>query len=452
MKKLIISCVALLLLASCSQSFDADLLVDSPKEDKASFSMNPYYVDYETALQEAINFMSADNKTRAINRTFKVKNHYEFDATRRTRTIYTDSVDVLFHVINFENNAGFALVSADCRTTPIYAYSDSGYINLDDVVENTGFSEFMNGAITRYLSEVSNPDVGMLAKMRIRDFPIVDTTGMVTEIINGFPYLVDSHFETIESQDALLTTCWGQGDPYNYYCPIREINGTDTVRCLAGCVPIAISQILSKYRNPHTLYHYFNTSISYPLHWTLMMQNQLFPAGTRTIGALDVARLAVETGYRAAVHYGYDASWTTTADMTYVFNTLHYECSNLVSFDDSLARVSLGNEYPIFIAACLSGSTDGHAWVIDGFNRIQEIKSYYHTIYPFLLVMEVPTENVITYYHCNWGWDGDANGYYLDTFSVNAPCVSNSVLNFNTNVQMIHSIYKKTNIGPQFPL
>ncbi|MDH6341236.1 hypothetical protein M2480_000386 [Parabacteroides sp. PFB2-12] len=46
---------------------------------------------------------------------------------------------------------------------------------------------------------------------------------------------------------------------------------------------------------------------------------------------------------------------------------------------------------------------DGHAWVIDGFEKYPHNRSY------------------IYYVHCNMGWDGDADGYYLnDVFTTDA--------------------------------
>ena len=43
---------------------------------------------------------------------------------------------------------------------------------------------------------------------------------------------------------------------------------------------------------------------------------------------------------------------------------------------------------------------DGHAWVVDGY--IDEVKNNVHSYY----------------LHCNWGWGGTSNGYYLsDTFN-----------------------------------
>jgi len=38
---------------------------------------------------------------------------------------------------------------------------------------------------------------------------------------------------------------------------------------------------------------------------------------------------------------------------------------------------------------------DGHAWVVDGY--IHSVKGW----------------DIANYLHCNWGWNGDKNGYYL---------------------------------------
>ena len=58
--------------------------------------------------------------------SFKVKNHYVYHANKETRSTGEDSIDVRFHVINFSDDGGFAFVSADDRTTTVYAYSSDG--------------------------------------------------------------------------------------------------------------------------------------------------------------------------------------------------------------------------------------------------------------------------------------------------------------------------------------
>jgi len=147
------------MLVSCSQEDCFENINESCEE---QISPSSFYVDYETALMTALDFIheQESKKSRHI-LCDDVKSHYEISTnnifhlkTRSTKTV-SDTTDVRFHVINFDDNSGFAIVSADSRTTPVYAYSDEGNLNLEDAMENTGFSEFMESAERYYRKEIS---------------------------------------------------------------------------------------------------------------------------------------------------------------------------------------------------------------------------------------------------------------------------------------------------------
>lgn len=114
-----------------------------------------FYVPYETALKHALEAIDNGNTatTRSASPERRVASHYEYVVNKMTRSA-NDGVEVRFHVINFEDNQGFALVSADCRTTPVYAYSETGNIDIDDAIENSGFGDFMAAAEEFYMNEI----------------------------------------------------------------------------------------------------------------------------------------------------------------------------------------------------------------------------------------------------------------------------------------------------------
>lgn len=70
----------------------------------------------------------------------------------------------------------------------------------------------------------------------------------------------------------------------------------------------------------------------------------------------------------------------------------------------------LRNDCPVLIGALVSLEQHhdfwgGHAWVIDGYHK--EIEKWYYaddnTLY----------KTVTNYYvHCNWGWNGDLDGWF----------------------------------------
>ena len=61
---------------------------------------------------------------------------------------------------------------------------------------------------------------------------------------------------------------------------------------------------------------------------------------------------------------------------------------------------SLDSGCPVFMSA-VAGIVDGHAWVIDGY-KIRNYTSPEGRI--------DKTQNIV---HCNWGWLGNSNGYFV---------------------------------------
>ena len=70
-----------------------------------------------------------------------------------------------------------------------------------------------------------------------------------------------------------------------------------------------------------------------------------------------------------------------------------------------------------------SNHDGGHDWVIDGYNQYWTYRKYYRLQYPYHLYDTIGWSN--NYLHCNWGWNGNGNGYYLLSSDNNKVGVSN---------------------------
>ncbi len=142
------------LVASCTNE---DYTVHSEGDTPMALASDPHYVSYESALEKAISFLSNGDTTQTRANRFAVKNHYEYAPKRHTRSA-GDSISspTRFHIINFADNGGFAVAAADNRATPIYAYSEEGYLNIEDAIAHTGFAEFMEQADENFQYEIEN--------------------------------------------------------------------------------------------------------------------------------------------------------------------------------------------------------------------------------------------------------------------------------------------------------
>lgn len=197
--------------------------------------------------------------------------------------------------------------------------------------------------------------------------------------------------------EPLCPTIWDQGAPYNAFCP--DIDG---VQAPTGCVATAIAQVLYTYKYPERLtsdISYAKGDKTYKLTaaecgdfgWSDMKQ---------TYGAADdatpVARLMQACGYAASMNYGAQVSG---ANMTVLLSgllnyfdydrTMRMENRDWYTLDQwqQIIWDELAQGYPV----CYSGSAPSggsHAFVVDGYKSDG-------------------------YFHLNWGWGGQGNGYFL---------------------------------------
>lgn len=431
--------ICLLALISTITACTNDSIQQSVNE-KNEYGATPHYVSYEQALSDAIDFMSQDSAvTRSVD-SYKVATHYEYSANSKTRTANSDTIDVRFHVINFADNSGFALVAADDRTTPVYAYSYDGNLDIDDAIENTGFAEFIENAIVNYKIDVENSEKE--PKSRLDPDPDYNywVTHLPTGYYNGVLYYKDSYFTTIASKAAMLTTAWAQCDPYNYYCPTYLSGNPDyNGRTATGCAPIAMAQIMAYHENPT---HYVSQYGIEPFPWSTIKSQSTYSVGDYSNNILLVATLISQIQAYASVYYDIKTGWAASYidAVKYAFECLNYSTSNIYTGyygvpGDSL-QLSLNNNRPVFASGYSLVGNNGHAWVIDGYRYEQQVTKYYNMTYPYALAHTSYNLCYKPYYHCNWGWGGDYNAFVLN-FSYDGN-VSNR---YTVNNAFLHNIH-----------
>lgn len=207
----------------------------------------------------------------------------------------------------------------------------------------------------------------------------------------------------LEAIQPLLTTNWGQGDPFNYLCPL--VGGK---KAPTGCVATAMSQILYYYRYPaagdgkgyYTMgdnsYQQIVT-INSTYQWDAIKDtytNSWFLSDTEKEA---IGQLLYDAGVSSHMNYSTGGSGTT-----------EFEAANALSqvFKyDSLAMRCLERDYcssdaewltaiyeelkqgkPLLICG-QDANVGGHAFVIDGIDSDGNV-------------------------HVNWGWNGTADGFY----------------------------------------
>lgn len=406
---------------SCSE--DESIPLSMSETEQLSEASNPNYVNYEEALEIAIKWLTNNNATTRAE-GLKVKNHYEFSANNhyllqtRADALIEDSIDVRFHVINFEDNAGFALVSADNRTTPVYAYSTESNLDLKEGMENTGLSVFMEGAIKRYSMETR----GHILPPRPYDPVELDSMILYPKTTyNGQEcYMVcqDHHSQT----GPFLSTLWNQCSPYNYYCPIipDALNNCED-RAAAGCVTIALAQIMAYHNYPY----YWN--------WDLIHSSPYYYSGIHNESSNEVAQFIYSLAVAANVSFGRESS-SNNYNANEALENWNYSTSEVQNFSYSDVTNSVRAHMPVYCSGTNPYTNKGHAWVIDGYRQRTTIATYYTVPKPHVRLGEEAI-SLTVFYHCNWGWGGMSNGFFIDTFRIN------DNMEYSVNNKIIYNIH-----------
>lgn len=355
-----------MLLASCQSN---EPVLNADRTDVES----PHLIPLEKALENADNMFSiiGEGKTRA-NR--KVKDVSMF--MKGTRAENGDNLHG-FYVVNYENDGGFALLSADDRRADaVYAIAPEGSLELKDTIENKGLSWYLNAFL---------PNV----PLGIPDTPRPVNPGGGGDTVPMLDF--SEQLYKLHSEPILNTfmSQFHQESPYNKYCFDKYGN-----QILAGCVTVCVGTVVG--------FKEFPSKIGgYTFNWASMKINRYHDSWARLFGVLGGQEyIAVEPdGQGNTVAY--------TSSVLSTFKKLGYNEPTLISYNESKMIENLENGELLIMRGDFRDFNpgSGHMFLIDGgFTTKQRILDDFSE-HPFVYRK---------YYHCLWGRkDAEGNGYYL---------------------------------------
>ena len=200
---------------------------------------------------------------------------------------------------------------------------------------------------------------------------------------------------------------FGQGDPFRGKTPIRN-----NQHCLAGCVAVAMAQIMTYYRHPEVCHgsisyktETLNITVSldlegYRIDWDNILPNYL--NGYSSAQAEAVADLLYACGATTRMDYNLDGSGTNAeyvGDALVTFFGYSSDVESLARADYTDAKwyeilqTELKAGRPILMRS-MQPSGAGHAYVMDGYYVQKGYEKY-------------------PYFHFNWGWEGKDDGWFL---------------------------------------
>lgn len=340
-----------------------------------------------------------------------------------------DARDTLMYIFNFKEG-GFAVVATDRRVDKLIAFAEKGKYLIDN---EPNIQEPGRG-IDLYMNYMSSK-LEALSAEPISDLPSEPGRTQIRERVI-----------TREIVNPKVSVEWGEAFPYNLYC-----STSDGTRTYAGCAATAVAQIMEAYSFPETMqFTYPNADISsVELDWSgLRIHKNTNTCDFSCPEHQTTARIFREIGQRLGMEY-LEGVGNNKVDFANVPDCLH-------SFGFSAESISeysfsaIGKSLMAGKMVCMYGQTEKnktHIWVVDGYQNVSTATEIW-----FLpdsggagRLIESHTKTV-RYTHCNWGFDGDCNGYFaMDVFDMTKPEIPDNSdagkdYNFTLNLKMVTGI------------
>lgn len=424
MKNLFILFCLLGCVCSCSKILKNDTTTNLTNESKKSD-----FISIDEAIENYNLFMS-DVNTKTILDEKKIANVVVIENPIAMPKTKSSETMPLLYVLNYENNEGYAVVSADKRIgTDVLAVTEKGnfsqdYNGTESITENIDNPVDL---IKRYAIEViidtipTNPDIIAIDPIEGGD----KDDGDVPE--GEWIITVWDRVETENAVPVMLKTKWHQGKPFN-----------NQVGDYAGCTAIAMIQIMAynEYPKKHVV-----GGIVMP-YSELRLQTDI--ENDNSIYAKAVAALVKDIQNKChATDFGDKGTliWPKYAEQ--YFKDLGYKNVYRYADDKKSNNVLIANTlekgYPVFISA-LSTIKNAHSWVIDGM-----VKKLYvgRKVGEKTGVFRGDVSRLERYFHCNWGNEGIHDGYFLEgVFNINKDPYNFDYLTKNTEEGNYNSFYR----------
>ena len=277
-----------------------------------------------------------------------------------------------YFVFNAAGDGGFVIVAGDDRVRPVLGYSHLGTFDPDNLPEN------LRGWLAEYQRQIAWAENNA-----------VEATPKIAAEWNR--YLNGMMLRAVPVEPVLLKTAeWGQNEPYNLFVPYKDPTGT-----VATAMAIVMKYFEKPYEaNPDTREEYDGKVTYEPYAWDQMLMSSYNEEGVNPTQEQKeaVALLMRHCGANMHMKYNNDNS-VSLVDMAnalrdvfgYPWVRIVYSNGRTMEEWEGLVLEELIDGRPVVYSA--NRMNEKHTFVIDGFDENGS-------------------------FHVNWGWDGNANGYY----------------------------------------
>ena len=335
----------------------------------SAFIVSPLLADFVTQSQAR---QVADNliiERQPATESFQISDAIE----------YNDRGETPFYIFKMFPQ-GFVLIAAEDAVLPILGYSFESQLVDDNIPQQLEF------LLRGYSEEIQ----------QVREIQMMPDRQ--TESRWSHYTATDFTPEPITRDVApMLNANWGQGNGWNQYCPGQT---------LVGCVAVSMGQVMYHWEFPTTGAGY---NIYFHPDWGQLEvyfydADYNYNSMYNSTPSSEAAELLYHCGVAVEMDYGYSGSgaqvggdyqpnaFTAMRD-NFMFDneSLFHEWRNEMSDAEwiDLILEEMDSHRPIIYAGHDESDQAGHAWNLDGYQGSNP-----------------------PYFHCNWGWDGYANGYF----------------------------------------
>ena len=434
--------IAIVMISSCSQQGDEPSEVIGGILPSGTIGLTEpemlsimFGSDNELTEEEADSILSSfmdENPSSRSQQSFK-RDSKEVVSTSKSRTRSNETPDhVVFYEYEISNNtstSGKAIVCGDKRFPSVLAFIDS---YQSEVEPSNTMIDLAKCQALKYISQIKlyedslrNSTITKIKNHGVpENFSFKDVENSVflinQESMGG---VVTPGGVEMAKIGPLTNTQWNQTSPYNLYAPSTD--GTDYYfgydynnRYPAGCLVIAMAQVAA----------YYQPSIT-GINWSLANVKSVSDPTSKN--AIEVAKLISLIANGSGTEYGANGGSTQTEKARNYMKSIGIYMDNSTSCTFQNMKASLDALRPVLLtgtARNIVGSrgyvSDGnHAWLADGYQIRQRSRSTRAILKQY---------NV--YCHCNFGWGGNSDGWYL--------FASDGSITFDCNVSLWFGDYQ----------
>ncbi len=299
-----------------------------------------------------------------------------------------------FYVFNLEGG-GWIIVADNDINSKILAFSDKGSLDINNAPSE--FKWWLNG-VSKILDETKEAEKkGILKHYR----------------------KVEKAYFSFQAQNKsigpLIKTNWGQGKSYNEKCPQDSKSIEGNGRVPAGCIAVAMAQIMNYYAWPPKGRN--KNSYIPQSHPEYGVQSVDFSNSHYKWGESDASKVVYHSGVAVNMDYGPygSGSYITAANNALQKYFAYYTSGLIKKTSDGEWKTRLISSLDKLRPILYQGRGNiVHAFVCDGYKIV----------------------NNDVFFHFNWGWNGRANGWFK--IGDISPLPTH---NFNENNYAIFDIY-----------